>query len=122
MKTTTKLALAGLFSTITALAAMPSFADCNPPCKGNRVCRYDSTHNPQFFCRKPVAAQSATTTAPAKSIGGPAQPAGSITELGFPKAKSTASPANAGPRGASKCYREGGVNDTTHKRARATGC
>jgi hypothetical protein len=47
---------------------------------------------------------------------------GLVTEVGFPKAKSTASPANAGPRGASNCYREGGVNDTTHRRARATGC
>jgi hypothetical protein len=47
------LALAGLLVTV---APAVSFADCNPPCKGNRVCRYDSTHNPPFFCRKPPAA------------------------------------------------------------------
>ena len=45
-------------------AASASLADCNPPCRGNKVCRYDSTHNPQFYCKKPpvASATSAQTT------------------------------------------------------------
>lgn len=61
MKPKVKLIVAGL---LTALAASASFADCNPPCKGNKVCRYDSTHNPQFFCRKPPAAAVAAKQSP----------------------------------------------------------
>jgi hypothetical protein len=55
------------------------FADCNPPCKGDRVCRYDSTHNPQFFCRKPVAPQAAASPAPAAPGVAPAPATGSLT-------------------------------------------
>jgi hypothetical protein len=60
-------------SLFAGIAPNVVFADCNPPCKGNRVCRYDSTHNPPFFCRKPpagAAVQQAPTpvnsSAPAK--------------------------------------------------------
>ncbi len=54
-------------SLVACLAPNVALADCNPPCKGNRVCRYDSTHNPQFFCRKPAAAPSAANASPAAS-------------------------------------------------------
>lgn len=89
-----KLALAGLLPIVAALAAMPSFADCNPPCRNGKVCRYDSTHNPQFFCRKPATAQAAA--APSQSPAAPAKPAPLVSEIGFPNAKSTASPQRAG--------------------------
>lgn len=35
------------------------FADCNPPCRGQKVCRYDSTRTPQFYCQRPVSGAAA---------------------------------------------------------------
>lgn len=69
------------------------FADCNPPCRGDRVCRYDSTHNPQFFCRKPAAPQSAASAAPAGSGVAPAPAAGWVYRDEFPTARSKESQA-----------------------------
>ena len=40
------------------LAPSASFADCNPACRGQKVCRYDSTRNPQFYCQRPPSAAS----------------------------------------------------------------
>jgi hypothetical protein len=107
MRNLVKLMIAGL---LTAVAATSSFADCNPPCRNGKVCRYDSTHTPPFFCRKPPTAQAASPAAEAKLT--PRQPNAQYNpkEVGIDRSS------------ASKCYREGGVNDTTHKRARGTGC
>jgi len=62
--------LAGIVAWLPPLA----FADCNPPCRNGKVCRYDSTHNPPFFCRKPPSAQAAVSSpAPAASPANPVQ-------------------------------------------------
>jgi hypothetical protein len=139
MKNSVKLALAGLFAAITGLAAMPSFADCNPPCRNGKVCRYDSTHNPPFFCRRPPTAQSAPVTARnagpgALQVANP-QTAKSANlgdtathEVGHRGVKSQRPRNNAAAQynpkelgvdraRAGNCFREGGVNDTTHKRS-----
>ena len=47
------------------LAPSASFADCNPACRGQKVCRYDSTRNPQFYCHKPPAGAASAAPAPA---------------------------------------------------------
>ena len=118
MKNSVKLALAGLFAAITGFAAMPSFADCNPPCRNGKVCRYDSTHNPPFFCRKPPTAQAASPA----PVSQPGQ--GAVVKPGPRQASAQYNPKELGVdrRSTSNCYREGGVNDTTHRRARGTGC
>lgn len=51
-------------SAAALLAPLTASADCNPACRHGKVCRYDSTHNPQFYCHKPPSAQSATTAPP----------------------------------------------------------
>ena len=46
------------------LAPSASFADCNPACRGQKVCRYDSTRNPQFYCHKPPAGAASAAPSP----------------------------------------------------------
>ena len=97
------------------------FADCNPPCKGDRVCRYDSTHNPQFFCRKPVAPQSAAGVGPAAPTVVPAKPAGYVSKIDLPSARSKDSSANSKNRTADNCKWEPTEYDA-NKRARPKKC
>ena len=82
-------------SLLAGVAPSIVFADCNPPCKGDRVCRYDSTHNPQFFCRKPVAPQSASGAAPAAPAVAPAPTAGFVSKIDLPSARSKDSPTHS---------------------------
>ncbi len=82
-------------SLLAGIAPNVVFADCNPPCKGNRVCRYDSTHNPQFFCRKPVAPQAAASPAPAAPGVAPAPATGVVSKIDLPSARSKESPASS---------------------------
>ena len=82
-------------SLLAGIAPNVVFADCNPPCKGDRVCRYDSTHNPQFFCRKPVAPQSASSPVPVSPAVAPAKPAGWVNSVEFPAARSKDSSATS---------------------------
>lgn len=51
-------------SAATLMVPLTANADCNPTCRHGKVCRYDSTHNPQFYCHKPPSAQAAARTAP----------------------------------------------------------
>ena len=51
-------------SAAALIAPVTASADCNPPYRHGKVCRYDSTHNPQFYCHKPPSAQAAAKTAP----------------------------------------------------------
>lgn len=109
-------------SLLAGIAPSVVFADCNPPCKGDRVCRYDSTHNPQFFCRKPAAPQSAAPTAPASARVTPAKPAPWVNSVEFPTARAKDSSANSKTSKPDNCAKwELGEYDA-NKRARPKKC
>ena len=63
-------------SAAALMAPVTASADCNPPCRHGKVCRYDSTHNPQFYCHKPpvtyAAPASPTTPGATKQASPPA--------------------------------------------------
>ena len=109
-------------SLLVGVAPNVVFADCNPPCKGDRVCRYDSTHNPQFFCRKPVAPQSASSPAPVGPAVAPAKPAGWVNSVEFPAVRSKVSPAQPKTSKSDNCIKWQPSEDDASKRARPKKC
>ena len=108
-------------SLLVGVAPNVVFADCNPPCKGDRVCRYDSTHNPQFFCRKPVAPQSAASAVPAAPGVAPTPGAGFVSKIDLPSARSKDSSATSKTSKSDNCKWELAEYDAS-KRAHPKKC
>lgn len=104
-------------SLLAGVAPNVVFADCDPPCKGSRVCRYDSTHDPQFFCRKPAAPQAA----PAASGVAPAPATGYVSKIDLPSARSKDSTANSKTSQTGNCKWDGPELGSTN-RARPQKC
>ena len=98
MKLIRSLIASSLLAGITPGVA---FADCNPACRGQKVCRYDSTRNPQFYCHKPPVAAS--------------QSSQWVNSVEFPAAKSNT------PKAATKWDGAGGESAKSAKPTPVTG-
>jgi len=94
MKLASCLTACVALASLAALAPSTAFADCSPACTGGKICRYDSTRSPQFYCAAPKATYGKNPTAPRATQGSggalkgsPSTGGGSMARSAAPKSK-----------------------------------